>query len=63
MVVGINCLIKLYTPDISILFQVKKGVFTIPSFVPEDCRDLVQKMIRVDPEERPTVRFKRSFNI
>jgi len=38
-----------------LLEKVKKGVFTIPSFVPEDCRDLMQKMIRVDPEERLTM--------
>ena len=27
----------------------------IPGFVPNDCRDLLEKMIKVDPDERPTV--------
>ncbi|XP_065070754.1 serine/threonine-protein kinase BRSK2-like [Rhopilema esculentum] len=38
-----------------LLEKVKKGVFVIPGFVPNDCRDLLEKMIKVDPDERPTM--------
>eukprot|EP00794_Sanderia_malayensis_P018070 gene18070-19879_t len=38
-----------------LLEKVKKGVFVIPGFVSSDCRDLLNKMIKVDVEERLTM--------
>jgi len=38
-----------------LLEKVKNGSFTIPSFVPEDCKDLIRNMIVVDPEKRLTL--------
>ena len=36
-------------------FQVKRGVFHIPHFVPPDCQNLLRGMIEVSPEKRLTV--------
>eukprot|EP00112_Aurelia_sp_Birch-Aquarium-sp1_P005311 Seg160.7_Seg160.8 transcript_id=Seg160.7_Seg160.8/GoldUCD/mRNA.D3Y31 product="Serine/threonine-protein kinase BRSK2" protein_id=Seg160.7_Seg160.8/GoldUCD/D3Y31 len=38
-----------------LLEKVKKGVFVIPPFVSNDCRDLLLRMIRVDTAERLTM--------
>lgn len=35
-----------------LLEKVKKGTFTVPSFVPNDCEDLIRHMIVVEPEKR-----------
>ena len=37
-----------------LLHKVKKGVYQIPSWVPEDARDLIWRMLTVDPAQRIT---------
>ncbi len=38
-----------------LLEKIKKGNFTIPSYVPPDCQELLRKMIEIDPNKRLTV--------
>lgn len=38
-----------------LLEKVKKGTFTVPPFVPDDCVDLIRKMVVVNPDERYTL--------
>jgi len=38
-----------------LLEKVKRGVFSMPAFVPVDCVELITRMIRVNPEERYTL--------
>ena len=38
-----------------LLEKIKKGHFTIPSYVPPDCQELLRKMIEIDPNKRLTV--------
>jgi len=35
-----------------LLEKIKKGHFQIPSYVPQDCQELLRKMIEVDPIKR-----------
>lgn len=37
------------------IFQVKRGIFHVPHFVPPDCQQLLRGMIEVNPEKRMTV--------
>ena len=37
-------------------FQVKRGVFHIPHFVPPDCQNLLRGMIEVSPDKRLTLK-------
>lgn len=39
----------------NLLEKVKRGVFTMPAFVPPDCVDLIHNMVRVDSEQRYTL--------
>lgn len=38
-----------------LLEKIKKGYFTIPSYVPQECQELLRKMIEVDPNKRFSV--------
>ena len=38
-----------------LLEKIKKGHFTIPHYVPQECQELLRKMIEVDPNKRFTV--------
>ncbi|CAF0723631.1 unnamed protein product [Brachionus calyciflorus] len=35
-----------------LLEKIKKGHFTIPSYVPQECQELLRKMIEIDPNKR-----------
>ena len=35
-----------------LLDQVRQGKFTTPSWLPDNVKDLIEKMIQVNPEER-----------
>lgn len=52
-------------PNISALLKmVKRGVFTIPKFVPEDIQDLIRRMLTVDVDQRiktHEIKFHRCF--
>ena len=37
-------------------FQVKRGHFSIPVFIPTDVQEMIKGMITVDPEKRITVK-------
>lgn len=39
-----------------LLEKIKKGHFTIPSYVPPDCQALLRGMIEIDPNKRMTVK-------
>lgn len=38
-----------------VFFQVKRGHFSIPVFIPTDVQDMIRGMINVDPAKRLTV--------
>jgi BR serine/threonine kinase len=38
-----------------LLEKIKKGFFQIPSYVPNECQELLRKMIEVDPNKRFSV--------
>ena len=38
-----------------LLEKIKKGHFTIPSYVPQECQELLRKMIEIDPNKRFSV--------
>ena len=38
-------------------FQVKRGHFSIPVFIPTDVQEMIKGMITVDPEKRITVKY------
>ena len=38
-----------------LLEKIKKGSFTIPSYVPPECQELLRKMIEIDPNKRLSV--------
>jgi serine/threonine protein kinase len=40
-----------------LLEKIKKGHFTIPPYVPQDCQDLLRKMIEIDPNKRLSVQL------
>lgn len=40
-----------------LLEKIKKGNFTIPSYVPQECQELLRKMIEIDPNKRLSVSF------
>ena len=40
-----------------LLEKIKKGSFTIPSYVPPECQELLRKMIEIDPNKRLSVSF------
>jgi len=45
--------------NIRVLLQkVKNGRFSIPADLPADAKDLITRMLVVDPERRITVRYK-----
>lgn len=37
------------------MLQVKSGVFSMPQFLPKDVKDLLWKMMTVDPSKRATI--------
>ena len=39
-----------------LLEKIKKGSFTIPSYVPPECQELLRKMIEIDPNKRLSVK-------
>jgi BR serine/threonine kinase len=39
------------------LTKIKLGTFDIPDFVTDGPRDLIMKMLNLNPESRPTVHF------
>ena len=44
-----------------LLEKIKKGTFQIPSYVPQECQELLKAMIEVDPNKRMTVLFRIYF--
>ena len=44
-----------------LLEKIKKGFFTIPSYVPPDCQELLRKMIEVDPNKRLKVSISKQL--
>lgn len=38
-----------------LLEKIKKGHFTIPSYVPQECQELLRRMIEIDPNKRLSV--------
>lgn len=43
-------------------FQVKRGHFSIPVFIPTDVQEMIKGMITVDPEKRITVKYTISLS-
>lgn len=50
-----NCPKKFDLHGMFVFFQVKRGHFSIPVFIPTDVQDMIRGMINVDPAKRLTV--------